>query len=114
MNPIIRAVDGQWLQMWCPGCETQHQVGVARQDTGWTWNSDLDHPTIQPSIRVSSVQWAEGESFHKRRHKVPAGGQTVCHSFIRDGRWEFLADCTHDLAGQTVQMVPLPDWLVDA
>jgi len=30
-----------------------------------------------------------------------------CHSFVRDGRIEFLPDCQHALAGQTVE---LPDW----
>lgn len=28
----------------------------------------------------------------------------VCHSFVRDGRIEFLSDCTHALAGQTVEL----------
>lgn len=32
-----------------------------------------------------------------------------CHSFLRAGRWEFLGDSAHHLAGQTVDMVPLPD-----
>lgn len=31
----------------------------------------------------------------------------VCHSFVRAGKIEFLGDCTHALAGQTVA---LPDW----
>lgn len=31
-----------------------------------------------------------------------------CHSFLRAGRWEFLGDSAHQLAGQTVDMVPLP------
>lgn len=39
----------------------------------------------------------------------PAFGQ--CHSFIKNGQWQFLSDCAHELAGQTVPMVPLPDWL---
>ena len=34
-------------------------------------------------------------------------GTKVCHSFIRDGRIQFLGDCTHHLAGQTVD---LPDF----
>lgn len=34
----------------------------------------------------------------------------VCHSFVRAGRIEFLGDCTHALAGQTV---PLPPWPED-
>lgn len=35
-----------------------------------------------------------------------------CHSFIRNGQWEFLGDCTHPLVGKTVPLEPLPDWLV--
>lgn len=31
---------------------------------------------------------------------------SVCHSFVRDGRIQFLSDCTHKLANQTVD---LPD-----
>lgn len=43
-------------------------------------------------------------------HKVnPAWGN--CHSFLRHGIWDFLADSAHGLAGQKAPMVPLPDWL---
>ena len=38
--------------------------------------------------------------------REPAFGP--CHSFLRDGRWEFLNDSAHHLAGQTVDMVDLP------
>ena len=31
----------------------------------------------------------------------------VCHSFVTDGRIQFLGDCTHKLAGQTVN---IPEW----
>jgi hypothetical protein len=31
----------------------------------------------------------------------------VCHSFIIDGRIQFLGDCDHELASQTVE---IPDW----
>lgn len=31
----------------------------------------------------------------------------VCHSFVTDGKIQFLSDCTHDLAGQTVDMVDI-------
>ena len=31
----------------------------------------------------------------------------VCHSFVTNGRIQYLGDCTHKLAGQTVD---LPDW----
>ena len=31
----------------------------------------------------------------------------ACHSFITDGRIQYLGDCTHPLAGQTLD---LPNW----
>jgi hypothetical protein len=40
-------------------------------------------------------------------------GLAVCHSFVVEGTWQFLTDCTHRLAGVTVPLEPLPDWLVD-
>ena len=33
---------------------------------------------------------------------------SVCHSFVTDGLIQFLGDCTHALAGQTVDMPPWP------
>ena len=36
----------------------------------------------------------------------PGDPPEVCHSFVTDGRIQFLNDCTHALAGQTVD---LPD-----
>lgn len=38
----------------------------------------------------------------------PAYGN--CHSFLRNGVWEFLGDSAHRLAGQRVPVEPLPDW----
>lgn len=35
---------------------------------------------------------------------VEASRPAVCHSFVRDGRIQFLADCTHAMAGQTVDL----------
>lgn len=31
----------------------------------------------------------------------------VCHTFVTDGKINFLSDCTHELAGQTVPMQDL-------
>jgi len=32
---------------------------------------------------------------------------SVCHSYVTDGRIQFLADCTHALAGLTVDLPEL-------
>ena len=98
------------LIVWCPGCEEPHQVSTRGGPFQWAWDGVLDPLTIEPSILVSGVQWAESEHFHKPQHRVPAGAPIVCHSFIRGNRWVFLSDCTHTLAGETVPLTPFPEY----
>jgi hypothetical protein len=81
------ASDGTLL-FHCPGCGSTH--GVANGAV-WTVNGSEERPTLSPSVLVRF-----GRDMAK-----------VCHSFVRDGRIEFLTDCTHSLAGHTVD---LPDW----
>ena len=58
----------------------------------WGWNGDAEKPTFTPSVLVR-YNWSDGER--------------VCHSFVTDGQIQFLGDCTHALAGQTVD---IPAW----
>jgi hypothetical protein len=97
---------GRVVHFWCPGCEDAHGVTVDTPN-GWTWNGDLEHPTFNPSVKVSGVQWSADMGLHKTNHAVAPGESTVCHSFVREGQIEFLSDCTHNLASQTVD---LPAW----
>lgn len=93
---------GIWFD--CPGCEMAHMIavkdppaGVANSTTTgprWEFNGDLDSPTFSPSILTHNP--------HKSRKRR-------CHSFIRDGRIQFLSDCTHALAGQTVDLPVLEE-----
>ena len=87
----------------CPGCNCSHGVwteewikdhdgnGKPIYGPKWGFNNDIDKPTFSPSILI--------QSHH-------AGIKEVCHSFITDGMIQFLGDCTHELAGKTVE---LPD-----
>ena len=60
---------------------------ATRKGTGcWSWNGDTEKPTLKPSVRTR-------------------GGNFLCHSFITDGKVQFLNDCTHELAGQTVDLL---------
>ncbi len=81
-----------WVSFHCPGCEGGHAVPVTGPRK-WTWNGSLDKPSLTPSLSVN------------------AGGsnptQPICHTSITDGKIQFLSDCTHKLAGQTIE---LPDW----
>jgi hypothetical protein len=70
----------------CPGCECSHPFDVTR----WKWNGSMDKPTFTPSLLCNQHD--------------PA---SRCHSFVTDGRIQFLSDCWHKLAGQTVE---IPEW----
>lgn len=103
--PRIKRVDSMHLRFHCPGCDDVHTVGSG--PNGWDWNGTLDLPTLSPSVLVRGVQWAA--DFYKPTHAaVATGEQTVCHSFVTDGRIQFLTDCTHTLAGRTVDLPEVP------
>ncbi len=70
----------------CPGCGYGHGFHVPR----WTWNGSMDKPTFTPSLLCN-----------------PDTPANRCHSFVTDGKIQFLSDCFHSLAGQTVD---IPDW----
>lgn len=98
---------GVRLNFWCPGCDDAHTITV-RSPNGWGWNEDLVRPTFTPSVKVGGVQWEPASGFHKPNHAVAPGQPKVCHSFVTDGRIQFLGDSTHGLAGQTVDLPPWP------
>ncbi|MEB3374455.1 DUF6527 family protein [Bacteroides sp. CR5/BHMF/2] len=60
----------------------------------WNWNGDNENPTVIPSIKVT--------------YPTPEK-MNICHSFIRNGKIEYLSDCTHELAGKTVDMIDIDD-----
>lgn len=109
---------GTSLWLWCPGCEDLHHVqfgGTAGNQ--WEFDGNTERPTLSPSLLVRAVQWPEEYAlpkFGKRRdrhRKITPGQHTICHSFVRDGQWQFLPDSTHVLTGQTVPCLPIPDGL---
>lgn len=71
--------------------------------------------TIRPSILVYERQKLINEDLPWDDLIAPENKMMTprCHSFVRDGKIEFLSDSTHKLAGQTVDLPPLPDWLKD-
>lgn len=76
----------------CPGCNIGHSFRIKGKGPIWTWNNDTEKPTFSPSLLV-------------RWHKGGIGGtKEVCHSFVKNGQIQFLSDCTHHLAGKTVDL----------
>lgn len=99
----------------CPGCSEVHSL----KSSIWQFNGNFDRPTFSPSVlattgcRVAGHQpgercWCVYNAEQREKGEPEAPFKCgVCHSFVTNGQIQFLGDCTHELAGQTVD---LPDW----
>jgi hypothetical protein len=114
MTKII-AQNGKNLWFMCPGCRSLHHVVYGSGQKDWTWNGNADAPTLHPSILVTGGHydedfkagdacWCTYNALHPEQ--IPIFFCQRCHSYVTDGKIQFLADCSHALAGQTVD---LPD-----
>jgi len=73
---------------FCPGCGHDHAFALKADGGNHTFNMDLNNPTVSPSLLNN---FTPGH---------------VCHHYIRQGMIIYLSDCTHHLAGRTIE---LPD-----
>lgn len=79
----------------CPACGYDHffnDPSSPHDGHSWQFNGDLERPTFTPSMNVLLPSKDNG------------GWETHCHSFVTDGRIQFLGDCKHKMAGQTVDL----------
>lgn len=99
------------VHFFCPGCNEVH--GITYSPTGWSFNGNLVSPTFTPSVLVRGHKVVKDEKGKWTGDWVrdDAGGLVpeICHSFVTDGRIQFLSDCTHPLKGQTVDLPPWKD-----
>ena len=80
------------LGFMCPGCKCIHFISDKLTDIRctppvWEFNDNYDKPTVRASV----LTW---------------NNEMRCHSFITDGKIQFLSYCSHELANKTVE---LPD-----
>ena len=105
----LKRVDGAWeecsadeatdLMIRVPGPFLTRIIPVMRSGTrqgtpNWTWNGSMESPTLKPSILTSGVEESTGKPY-------------CCHSFVNDGRIQFLGDCTHEFAGKTMDLLDI-------
>ncbi len=77
---------------YCPGCEANHIINTdPKVNPFHTLTGTLAKPTIRASVMSNPSNV---------KNKVR------CHSFVTDGKIEFLSDCTHHLTGQTIDLSP--------
>lgn len=90
---------GESYSYICLGCDQTHLVYVQPCDRKnihvWKFNGDIETPTLSPSV-VFEIKFA-----------IPEKPNIKCHHFIRDGKIQYLNDCTHKYAGQ---IIDIPDW----
>lgn len=82
--------------MYMPGLNDYVMIPVG--GSGWQWNGDLDKPTFSPSILTRTER---------------AGNPIRNHVLVRNGMIQFLTDCSHELAGKTIELPRLNDWPED-
>lgn len=92
---LARGGDGSFW-FFCPACQKAVRL------FGWEFDGNFDAPTFSPSVLSVTENLAGKEPV---RH--------VCHSFIRGGKIQFLDDCTHEMAGKTVDLAEMPDWMFE-
>ena len=114
----VAIIDQRYLTFKCPGCGDIHSIPV---DAGrWTWNGDVDRPTVSPSLLVTSGHyierleprycWCQFNAERVAKGEEPTDNSCYrCHSFIREGQIQFLPDCSHALSGQTVDLPEITD-----
>ena len=115
LGPFLRKMADDQIAFFCPGCQRRHVVrigGNPRARPIWSFNGNPESPTITPSVVSRSGHympnhvegdpcWCDGDSGFACEQ---------CHLFVSDGKIRFLPDCSHELAGETVPMVPVPFW----
>ena len=88
----IHPNDESMHMFWDPAMNEPNAFYVRKDGSGWKWTGDFERPTVTPSILLTRPGYVD-------------------HLFISDGKIQYLNDCTHDLAGSTVDMMDFPeDW----
>lgn len=83
---------------WCPGCKCLHGINVEKpRNNGaiWKFSQNFTAPTFEPSVKISA-------------HDPTDGYKEICHYWLREGKLSYLPDSTHEYAGITIDLPPLP------
>ncbi len=104
------------VKIHCIGCNEDHYINTkpyAPNIHVWGFNGNFDKPTFTPSLLNKSGLYVDGckladESTEDGRkwNEFIKKNSAICHSYITDGKIQYLGDCTHSLKGQTIE---LPD-----
>lgn len=105
-SKIERRGETDYLVFQPEGFPNQFMLPVitkgSRRDTNcWTWNGNLDKPTLKPSIKQT---YTDMKGF-KRQDYQPTN--TMIHFWLNDGVCQCLDDCTDGNAGNCMPLIDL-------
>lgn len=84
--------------------------GTRRGTSCWSWNGDIEAPTLKPSILLTSTREITDEEADRitvgEKLEIP---KVRCHSWVNNGRVQFLDDSSHELAGRELPLEDV-DW----
>lgn len=83
--------------LYMPGLPCPIQINITGSHPVWEWNGDVNNPTFTPSI-LTRLPWGSAQY------------EIVNHVFVRDGKIQYLGDCTHAYRNQTIDLPMLKDW----
>jgi len=107
-----RHIEGELVvvYIWCPGCGYAHGFPLSKRyyegssiygpehhKPIWTFNGNLDRPSITPSLRCFYT------------HPETKQEITTCHLILTDGVINFCSDCQHVLAGKSIHLATFPE-----
>lgn len=97
--PKIKQLSNGDVVFYCPGCKHLQRITKI-----WEFNGDFEQPTFSPSIKTWTNSYNRDGSIK--------GVDFVCHSFVTDGKIQFLSDCTHELKNQTVDLPDIEQYAI--
>ena len=98
---FITEYDGQKTAMlYMPGLPCPVIINVTGPHPVWGWNGDVYNPTFTPSI-LTRLPYGEKNK------------EIVNHVFVRNGKIQYLGDCTHEYKGTTLELPRLCEWPED-
>lgn len=88
---------------WRLPCPASGSIDIPR-DGRWSFDGNYEWPTFSPSVNETRGQAGQSCEDFKADPRPWRN-----HVFIRQGRIEYLSDCTHEFAGTTVEILPLSE-----
>lgn len=110
ISSYLRRAEDAYIH-WCPGCEEAHRL-----PDSWQFNGNIQSPTFTPSFKHSGIkkvvingEWTGEWVYDNKGDPIPY----ICHYVLTNGILNFCVDCTHSLAGKSIPLPVLPEYLSD-